>query len=201
MKHLIHFLLYFATFGAFLSCQKAEPDYVPKPKAYPRMELPPQTYQLLEATHPYIFEYSKSAIILRDTFALAEPHWIYIYYPNLKANIQLTYKTVENDPKRLSAFINDAYKMAGKHSERAFSLEEQTIKTKSGRTATILKLTGNVPTYYQFYSTDSTKNYLRGALYFNVAGKSDSLQPAIDYLRADIEHLLNTLKWRNNQKQ
>ena len=201
MKHLIHFLLYFATFGAFLSCQKAEPDYVPKPKAYPRMELPPQTYQLLEATHPYIFEYSKSAIILRDTFALAEPHWIYIYYPDLKANIQLTYKTVENDPKRLSAFINDAYKMAGKHSERAFSLEEQTIKTKSGRTATILKLTGNVPTYYQFYSTDSTKNYLRGALYFNVAGKSDSLQPAIDYLRADIEHLLNTLKWRNNQKQ
>lgn len=185
----------FALVG-FVSCQKTEPAYVPKPKAYPRMDLPAAAYQLLEPTHPYLFEYSKHAVILRDTFARSEPHWIYIYYPDLKANIQLTYKTVENNPKRLAGFINDAYKLAGKHSERAFSLEEQTIRSKSGRTATVLKLTGNVPTYYQFYTTDSTQNYLRGALYFNVAGKGDSLQPAIDYLRRDIEHLLNTLKWR-----
>jgi hypothetical protein len=47
-----------------------------------------------------------------------------------------------------------------------------------------------------FVTTDSTTNFLRGALYFNTATDNDSLQPIITYIRHDILHLLNTLKWR-----
>lgn len=179
-----------------VSCSSSESDYVPKPKGFPRLDLPAQVYQPMKEDHPYSFEYSKSAVILPDTFSDAEPHWIFIAYPSLKASIQLTYKPVQNNPQRLGGFINDAYKLAGRHQIKATGIREQVVKTKSGQRAVMFDLEGDVPSYVQFFTTDTTTNYLRGALYFSVADKQDSLQPAIDYLRKDIVHLLNTLKWK-----
>jgi hypothetical protein len=36
---------------------------------------------------------------------------------------------------------------------------------------------------------------LRGALYFRTATANDSLAPVIEYIKADMIHLLNTLEW------
>lgn len=196
LRHTACCLLLTAYCLLFTSCSSSELDYSPKPKGYPRMDLPPQEYQIMTDVHPYSFEYSKSAILLPDTFSKSEPHWIFVAYPSLKASIQLTYKPVQNNPKRLSGFINDAYKLAGKHQVRATGIREQVIKTKSGRTVVMFELAGDVPSYFQFFTTDTTTHYLRGALYFTVADKQDSLQPAINYLRKDIIHMLNTLKWK-----
>lgn len=182
--------------SVWVSCSWSETDYAPKPKGFPRLDLPLQVYQSMTEDHPYSFEYSKSAVILPDSFSDAEPHWIFIAYPSLKASIQLTYKPVQNNPQRLGGFINDAYKLAGRHQIKATGIREQVVKTKSGQTAVLFDLEGDVPSYVQFFTTDTTTNYLRGALYFSVADKQDSLQPAIDYLRKDIVHLLNTLKWK-----
>ncbi len=193
---IVNCLLLTACCLLFTACSSSEPDYSPKPKGYPRMDLPPQEYQTMKDVHPYSFEYSKSAVLLPDTFSKSEPHWIFVAYPSLKASIQLTYKPVQNNPKRLSGFINDAYKLAGKHQVRATGIREQVIKTKSGSTVVLFELAGDVPSYIQFFTTDTTTHYLRGALYFTVADKQDSLQPAINYLRKDVMHLLNTLKWR-----
>jgi gliding motility-associated lipoprotein GldD len=181
----------------FSACSSPEStDYVPKPKGYNRIVLPPQRYQTLEEPHPYTFDYSTSAVILPDTFALAEKHWIYIYYPRFNANIQLTYKDVNNSPERLKGFIDDAYKLAGKHQIRASAVQEQTIRTQSGKTATLFRIQGDVPSPLQFYTTDSTRHYLRGAIYFPTATKNDSLVPIIDYIQKDAMRLLNTLKWK-----
>jgi len=182
--------------SSLIGCSSSEPDYAPKPKGYPRLDLPAQTYQAMKEEHPYSFEYSTSAVLLPDTFSDAEPHWIFIAYPSLKASIQLTYKPVQNSAQRLGAFINDAYKLAGRHQVKATGIREQVVKTKSGQTAVLLDLEGDVPSYVQFFTTDTATHYLRGAMYFSVADKQDSLQPAIDYLRKDIVHLLNTLKWK-----
>ena len=171
-------------------------SYAPKPKGYNRIVLPPHAYQKLDAAHPYVFEYSTSAIILPDTFPQAEKHWIFIYYPRFNANIQLTYKEVRNSPARLKDFIDDAYKLASKHQIRASALQEQTIQTNSGRTATLFRLEGDVPTPFQFYTTDTTTHYLRGAIYFPTATKNDSLAPVIDFIRKDALRLLNTLRWK-----
>ena len=171
-------------------------SYVPKPKGYNRIELPPQQYQRLEGTYPYTFDFSRSAVILPDTFAGAEKNWIFIYYPRFNANIQLTYKEVRNSPARLKDFIDDAYKLASKHQIRASALQEQTIQTETGRTATLFRLEGDVPTPFQFYTTDSNTHYLRGAIYFPTATKNDSLAPVIDYIRKDALRMLNTLRWK-----
>ncbi len=171
-------------------------NYVPKPKGYPRFDLPPHAYTSLEPTHPYQFDYNKAARILPDTFARSEPHWIFINYPQYHASIQLTYKPVRNDVNRLRAMLEDAYKLAARHNIKAYSIEQRTLKLKSGLEASVIDLTGNVPSQVQFVVTDSTKHFLRGALYFNTATENDSLQPVIDYIRKDVLHLLNTLTWR-----
>ncbi|MBR4738466.1 MAG: gliding motility protein GldD, partial [Bacteroidales bacterium] len=48
----------------------------------------------------------------------------------------------------------------------------------------------------QFWLTDSSRHFLRGALYLNITPNNDSLAPVIDYMQADIEHLVETLRWR-----
>lgn len=194
MKQILAGLL---SLSVLLSCsEKSEQSYAPKPKGYNRIVLPVHSYQPLTEAHPYYFEYSKSAVILPDTFADAEPHWIFIYYPKLKANIQLTYKNVENKEQRLKDFIEDAYKLAGKHQIRASSIKEKNIPYKNGHTVTLFKLEGDVPSPYQFFTTDSSSHFLRGAIYFPTATRNDSLAPVIDYLHKDMEHLINTLKWQ-----
>lgn len=179
-----------------LSCGKPDQNYVPKPKGYNRIELPAHSYTQLTEKHPYTFAYSKWAKVLPDTFATAQKDWLFIQYPQFSANIQLTYKPLKKDQNLLRDYINDAYKLAGKHQIRASSIQEQRVVTKSGHTVMIFKIEGDVPSPYQFYTTDSTDHFLRGAIYFPVATKNDSLSPVIDYLQRDMIQLLNTLEWR-----
>ena len=59
-----------------------------------------------------------------------------------------------------------------------------------------------MPTPFQFYLTDVDANFLRAALYFNTATRNDSLwnygvlSIIIDYLKEDMIHIINTLKWK-----
>lgn len=188
--------IYVVLFLTMLSCGKQEQNYAPKPKGYNRIDLPAHSYQPLVEKHPYTFAYSKWAKVLPDTFATAQKDWIFIQYPQLSANIQLTYKPLLNDQTKLRSYINDAYKLAGKHQIRASSIQEQRVVTRNGRTVMIFKIEGDVPSPYQFFTTDSTKHFLRGAIYFPVATKNDSLAPVIDYLQKDMIQLVNTLEWK-----
>ena len=52
-----------------------------------------------------------------------------------------------------------------------------------------------MPTQFQFHITDSSSHFLRGALYFNIATKNDSLAPIINFVKIDMIHLINTLEW------
>lgn len=180
------------------SCRKKSDNegFVPKPKGYNRIDLPVASYQKMTEQHPFYFEYSKNAILKPDTVNWAEPHWIYVYYPAFKAMIQLTYKPLGGDKKKLEKLINDAYKLAAKHNIKANGIQDLIMKTPSGKTAALMELDGEVPTYLQFYTTDSTKHYLRGALYFNTALKQDSLSPIIEYLKKDVIKMINTLEWK-----
>lgn len=193
----MHKLLLVVCLFWLAACGRSNSDnYIPKPKGYPRIDLPKAVYQALPPTHPYEFEYNQIATIRPDTFAHAEPDWIFINYPRFQASVQLTYKPVLHDSKRLRALVEDAYKLAAKHNIKAYSIQQSNILLPSGLEATVIDLAGEVPSQVQFVATDSTTHFLRGALYFNTATANDSLQPVIQYIRQDIMHLLKTLKWR-----
>ena len=51
---------------------------------------------------------------------------------------------------------------------------------------------------YQFFLTDSASHFVRGALYFNMKPNNDSLEPVIDFISKDIEHMLNTMEWNDS---
>jgi gliding motility-associated lipoprotein GldD len=175
-------------------------NYVPKPQGYNRIDLPEQTYQKLSGKYPYDFEFSKHANIRPDSSKIAEEYWIHIIYPKFKADVQLTYKNVKKDKKFFEEFVNDSHKLINKHMIKASSVEESVIKTPLGKTVAVYELEGEVPSQFQFYVSDTTNHFLRGALYFRTATKNDSLAPVIDFIKKDIIHLLNTLKWEGEKK-
>ncbi len=176
-----------------VSCDES---FVPKPKGFNKIDLPPQEYQTLKELHPYTFEYSKHAIIRPHQSALTEAHWIDVYYPSQGCYVQLTYKDIRNNKKNFYEHINDSHKLAIKHNVKAYSIDESVNITKHGYSATYFELEGEVPSQFQFYVTDSTAHFMRGALYFNTATRNDSLAPVIRYVKDDILHLINTLEFK-----
>jgi gliding motility-associated lipoprotein GldD len=174
-------------------------DFTPKPKGYNRIDLPTTAYQPLQESHPYTFEFSEHAKIRPDSSGIAQPHWINIIYPTLGANVQLTYKNISNNEKMLHDLVEDSRKLTAKHQIKAYAIEESEIKTPAGDVAAVFELEGEVPSQFQFYVTDSTQHFLRGALYFRTATQNDSLAPVIEYVKKDIVHLLNTLQWKEKQ--
>ncbi len=171
-------------------------DYFPKPRGFNRIDLPPHEYVQLPDTFPYTFEYSKHIQIKRDSSWIAERYWIHLYYPTMDADVQLTYKPIRDLDSLLQGYYSDAYKLTSQHNIKAYSIEESIIELPNGNWASVTELEGEVPSQYQFHVSDSSKHFLRGALYFKTATQNDSLRPVIDYIKADVQHLLFTLEWR-----
>lgn len=193
------FALFIATMGMLVaSCTT---NYQPKPKGYNRLILPETKYQSLPDSLPYQFEYSTSARLLRDTSWINEKHWVEIYYPTLKANIHITYKRLLNKDALLKEFLDDAYNLTSKQQIKAYGIDEVKVVTPLGKTALIAEISGEVPSQFQFTMTDSSKNFLRGALYFNTKVQNDSLAPAIDFMKKEVMHLINTLEWKKGNSE
>lgn len=185
--------------GGVAACSTGDSDggdYTPKPKGYNRIDLPPHAYQPLAPGHPYTFQYSRYARVLRDSSYLAQPHWINVYYPRLQANVQITYADIKNKPQLYHKMLEDARKLTSKHEIKATAIDENILKTPGGQRVAVFELQGEVPSQFQFYTTDSTRHFFRGALYFRTATANDSLAPVIDYVKKDIVQLLNTLQYR-----
>ena len=194
MPRLADILLLIFFVLLFFSCSN---DYTPKSQGYNRIILPDHTYQQLPDTFPFDFEYSTHAKLLGDSSWLAEKYWLDLYYPELGASITISYKDVFNSVDTLNGLLNDAYKLTAKHQIKAYAIDESILSTPSGHTAVVAEIRGQVPSQFQFFTTDSTKHFLRGALYFNTATKNDSLAPSIEFVKIDIVHMLNSLHWKN----
>lgn len=175
-------------------CQQ---EFTPKPVGYFRFDLKEPRYTLLKMEgYPYQFEHSVYAKVEPDTHYLSEAYWVDIKYPSLNAVVECTYKPLNGDKVQFNKLVEDVRKLVGKHQIKASGIDEGVIKTESGRLAYLFELSGEVPTQFQFYYTDSSQHFFRGALYFNTATRNDSLAPAIGYISRDMVHLLKTFKWR-----
>lgn len=176
----------------FLAC---EADYYPKPNGYNRIDLPDHEYKALPDSFPFSFEHSVHAKILPDSSYIRERYWFALFYPEFIAEVHITYKSLDNNRDSLRANIDDAYKLTTKHQIKASSIQETILMTPTGKKVSLAELKGDVPSQFQFYTTDSTEHFLRGALYFRTATENDSLAPVIEYVKKDIIHSLNTLEW------
>ncbi|MFN3758390.1 MAG: gliding motility lipoprotein GldD [Algoriphagus aquaeductus] len=188
MKRLL--MLGLLSFGLF-SCDKI---WLPKPPGYNRIDLPRHDYQKLEQGFPYQLDFSKYSLVEPDSFNLTEKNWINLNYRDFGAKVHLTYKKIGGNTE-FKTLSNDAFKLTAKHQIKAYGIEEAVLITPNGYSAVVAELSGEVPTQFQFFVTDSTTHFLRGALYFNTAMKNDSLAPVIEYIKIDMTHLINSVKF------
>jgi gliding motility-associated lipoprotein GldD len=175
-------------------------DAIPKPRGYSRIDLPQKKYQLFtENNFPYQFEYPVYGKTVKDTVFFDKkpenPYWMNIEFANLNAKIYLTYKTI-NSKTDLAKVIEDCYKMTSAHDKKADYIEDPTFHTNNNVHGVFFEVGGNTASALQFFATDSVHHFLRGALYFNAVPNADSLQPASQFLRADVQHLIKTLQWK-----
>lgn len=181
-------------FFLFLFLIACDENPTPKPRGYYRITLPEHQYKVFDPVDcPFRFEIPSGAQPLRDTNDLSEPCWWYITFPQLNANIYLSYKKVQGD---LNNYTEDARTLVYKHTQKANGINEQLVINQKGASGMLYDIGGEAASSVQFFMTDSTHHFLRGALYFNVVPNSDSLAPVITYLKKDIEHLLGTLEWK-----
>lgn len=179
---------------AFTISSCKEEIYTPKPKGFFRIDLPEKNYSETNLECPYSFEIPQAATCELDLSKNAEPCWVNIVYPIFKGEIHISYKPVKNN---LPLYIEDARKLTSKHIPKADMIEENVIYDEQRDVYGLIydvQGTGAASTM-QFYITDSTQHFLRGALYFNIEPNNDSLAPVIDYIKEDIVHLISTVEW------
>jgi gliding motility-associated lipoprotein GldD len=170
-----------------------------KKKGYYKIDFPEKKYQVFDQPgYPYSFEYPVYANVIRDTTFFddkAGDWWINIDFPRFNSRIHVSYKAISAQ-NQFDSLVNDAYKMATKqHINISTGITDSTLHTPYGLGGLYYNLGGNTATANQFFLTDSTRHFLRGALYFNAAPNADSLSIVNDFLKKDLLHLINTLHW------
>ena len=175
-------------------------DYVQKPRGYFKIELPEKKYQVFDQpAYPYSFEYPVYGTVVKDSLFFDQKtendYWINIEFPRFNGRIHLSYKDIGFN--KFDSLVNDAFTMSYKqHTYKASAIQPEPFTTPAGYGGVYFTLKGNAATGNQFFRTDSNKHFLRGAWYFNATPNADSLQPVNDFLKKDVVHLINTLKWK-----
>lgn len=173
-----------------------EEVYLPKPAGYNRIDLPQNEYQALPDTFPYSFVYSNYAQLASDSNKNADRYWANLYYDDFDALLQITYKDLTQGDNEAKILLNEAFALAMRHDVRAYGIEETLVALPRGQVASLTQLEGEVPTQLQFFTSDSTNHFFRGALYFSTATKNDSLQPIINFIKKDVLEMLKSFEWK-----
>jgi gliding motility-associated lipoprotein GldD len=197
-KFLCTFLIVGLGFLIIVSCNSSYTQG--KKKGFYKIEFPPKQYRVFDsAGYPYSFEYPVYGNIIKDSTFFgdkAEDWWINISFPRFQGKIHVSYKAIHSRDN-LDTLVTDAFKMAHKqHDEVSTGIDDSVMHTPNGVEGIYFSLGGNTATANQFFLTDSTRHFLRGALYFDATPNADSLGIVNDFLKKDLFHLINTLKWR-----
>lgn len=190
MKKFKQPFIIFLMLVPFLSCTDSDAIY-PKPLSAMKLSFPEKIFSQKITWCDYRF-------LVTDYTELEQSQGqcnINLNYLGFNATLYLTYIPIDTSLQR---HIENARSLVYDHSIKADAIEEKMIFNSDNKVyGTAYKLIGNTASNYQFYVTDSTKNFLRGALYFNCKPNYDSLKPTIEFLTMDIDTLVSTLIWQS----
>ena len=181
--------------GLTLGCAQEQVSS-PKPKGYFRIKFPDKTYRTYSAEAPFTFEYPSYARMVKDTEASAQPFWNNLDFPQFNGRLHLTYHGIFSE-KNYNKMTEAARTLAMKHSVKASAIDQRMINYPDKKVYGVYyEIQGNTASSVQFFLTDSSKHYFRGALYFNEAPKYDSIQPVIKFIKKDIDRMIETFRWK-----
>lgn len=166
-------------------------DARPKPKAFLALEYPEPKYRSLDIGCPYTFEKNDLAEVSPSRNRV--PCWINLEYESMDATVFLTYQPVKEN---LDSLLVDAQQLPLQHTIKADAIEGDIYTNPKHRTYGMLyEVEGDAASQAQFYLTDSIRHFITGSVYFNRKPNFDSIVPAADYLKKDIKHLMESLRW------
>lgn len=174
----------------------------PKPSGYFRIDLPKEhSYQTFDSIgFPFTFRYPVYAEITQDNELIKEenqPYWIDVSFPKLNAKIYLSYKKITSK-EPLDKLVDESYKLSFSNYVKADYIHTPVIQTKSGLQGIYYYVGGDAATSYQFFVTDTVHNFIRGSLYFNVSPNVDSLKPTLQFIKIDLDTLIQSLRFNKN---
>ena len=179
-------------FGFLASC--SNDVFTPKPPTYLRADLPEHKY----TTHKDDCSYT---LTIPETFNIKQVSDL---------NGLTCHKDIEMGPlngtihfsfiemtEPLSAYVNFANDKVDEHKIKATSINDYKIINDSNQVyCTFFELQGNVASPFQFYMTDSISSFVSGVVYFNSTPNYDSLKPSLDYLKIDLNYMIENFKWK-----
>lgn len=190
-------VVFILTIFIFSSCQ--DRVFTPKPRAFPRIIYPDRSYKdFSESYCNFSFDYPGYGLIQKDTlFFDKKPNhecWFDINLPPFDGKIHCSFSNI-NREFTFEKLRQDAFELAYKHNMRADFIEEFAIERDNQVSGFLFSLEGPSASPLQFYLSDSTSQFLRGALYFNTSARPDSLAPVIEFVREDILRMIETFEW------
>ncbi len=193
--------------------------YTSRKKGYYRIDLPQHKYRTFDtAGVPYSFEYPVYANIVRDSTYFdaspENPYWYNIDFPQFSGRIFLSYKIIggqatykkkqadgtykdSTGTNRFDALVNDAFNLTNKNNVIAKGIKDSLLYTPNGVSGIFFSVKGNAASAQQFFLSDTNRHFIRGALYFEAPPNADSLRPVLLFLQKDLEHLINTFRWKD----
>ncbi|MFM2376577.1 MAG: hypothetical protein RLZZ165_1674 [Bacteroidota bacterium] len=179
------------TLLTLLSCSgPAEP--FPRPKGWPRIDLPKHSYQKMEnKACPFTFEYPAMGVVERQK---EDSCWMDLYFQPFECRWHVTYRHVPSSGKKLSDHREEYRKLVFKHIQKVSQIKENPITSPAG-SGTMYELYGTVGVPAQLFFTDST-HLVMASFYFDTAVRNDSLAPVIDFMKEDLRHLAQTIRWK-----
>lgn len=164
----------------------------PKPNGFPRIDLPVAQYENWESNCAFSFRKSTSTTI---EVPKGDSCFFNLIYPSLNAKLHFSYIPVDG---HLKGLIDQEYKLREKHNQFSTSVQERVFQNPSKKVnALLFNITGTrAATPLQFFITDSTNHFFRGVLYFNTSPNNDSLSTVIDFIRTDVDTLIESFSWK-----
>ena len=172
-----------------------EENTIPKPPTYLRLDLPEHNYKkYTEKNCAYSFEAAR-IFTIKDVYDQDKKLTCNKDIDLGGLNGVMYFSFIEmNEP--LATYIDYAINKVDEHKIKATAIEDEHIIRQKDRVfGTFFELQGDVATPFQFYLTDSVSKFVSGVIYLNKTPKYDSLKPSLDYLKEDLNRLVETIKW------
>ncbi|RMG56365.1 MAG: hypothetical protein D6722_26645 [Bacteroidetes bacterium] len=166
----------------------------PRPYGFHRIELPQsRSYARFETEScPFSFEYPDYGHLSR---ANADSCWADLAFPRYDLKWHITYRSQSQSGKTRSMHYEEYRRLIYKHSKKATQIKESPLSVSAG-TGTLFEIYGNVGTPAQVFLADSSGEHVfMMSCYLQTALKNDSLQPVIQYMKEEMNHMLETFRW------
>lgn len=174
---------------------------VAKPRMYPKVDFPKREMtNLIDSDckfsfqYPSYFDYKKDSIRFEENYKY--PCWFDLYSKQLNTTMHFTFMNI-NSQKDLDVHITDAFKLADEHNIKAVARKENVIEDKDKKVfGLIFEMDGDVAAPLQFFITDSSRFFVRASLYFNDKVNQDSTQIIYNFVKNDIDKMIETFNWK-----